>query len=57
VIAAVHAVAFGGGPQVALGADLRFLTPDVKMSVMDIKWGLVPDMARFALMNELARIN
>ena len=55
VIAAVHGVAFGGGFQVALGADLRFVTPDTKMSVMEIKWGLVPDMAGMVLMRELAR--
>ncbi len=55
VIAAVHGVSFGGGFQLALGADLRFVTPDLKMSVMEIKWGLVPDMAGVALMRELAR--
>lgn len=44
VIAAVHGVAYGGGMQIALGADIRIVTPDVKMSVMEIKWGLVPDM-------------
>ncbi len=55
VIAAVHGVAFGGGFQLALGADLRFVAPDLKMSVMEIKWGLVPDMAGVPLMRELAR--
>ncbi len=45
VIAAVHGVAYGGGLQVALGADIRFVTPDARLSVMEIKWGLVPDMA------------
>jgi len=55
VIAAVHGVAFGGGFQVALGADMRFVTPDARMSVMEIKWGLVPDMAGIALMRNLAR--
>ncbi|MFM1988533.1 MAG: hypothetical protein RJA99_1490 [Pseudomonadota bacterium] len=55
VIAAVHGVAFGGGFQLALGADLRFVTPDVRMSVMEIKWGLVPDMAGALLMRGLAR--
>lgn len=55
VIAAVHGVAFGGGLQVALGADLRLVAPDTKMSVMEIKWGLVPDMAGIVLMRELAR--
>ncbi|GAA4413436.1 crotonase/enoyl-CoA hydratase family protein [Quisquiliibacterium transsilvanicum] len=55
VIAAVHGVSFGGGFQLALGADIRFVTADLKMSVMEIKWGLVPDMAGIALMRELAR--
>lgn len=45
VIAAIHGVAFGGGAQVALGADIRFAAPDAKISVMEIKWGLVPDMS------------
>lgn len=44
VIAAVHGVAFGGGLQVALGADIRIVAPDARLSVMEIKWGLIPDM-------------
>jgi enoyl-CoA hydratase/carnithine racemase len=44
VIVALHGVAFGGGFQLALGADLRFVAPDAKLSVLEIKWGLVPDM-------------
>jgi enoyl-CoA hydratase/carnithine racemase len=55
VIAAVHGVAFGGGLQVALGADVRLVAADAKMSVMEIKWGLVPDMGGMVLMRELAR--
>jgi enoyl-CoA hydratase/carnithine racemase len=55
VIAAVHGVAFGGGFQLALGADLRFVTADVKMAVLEIKWGLVPDMAGMVLMRGLVR--
>ena len=55
VIAAVHGVAFGGGLQIALGADLRFVTADTRMSVMEIKWGLVPDMAGMPLMRALVR--
>ncbi|MFL6836350.1 MAG: crotonase/enoyl-CoA hydratase family protein [Bradyrhizobium sp.] len=45
VIAAIEGVAFGGGFQLTLGADMRFLAPDARMSIMEIKWGLVPDMA------------
>jgi enoyl-CoA hydratase/carnithine racemase len=55
VIAAIHGVAFGGGFQLALGADMRFLSADARMSIMEIKWGLVPDMAGMALMRTLAR--
>jgi enoyl-CoA hydratase/carnithine racemase len=45
VIAAIHGVAYGGGCQIALGSDVRFATPDAKLSVMEIKWGLIPDMS------------
>ncbi len=55
VIAAVHGVAFGGGFQLALGADMRFLSPDARMSVMEIKWGLVPDMAGTPILAGLVR--
>ncbi|MGH6956439.1 MAG: crotonase/enoyl-CoA hydratase family protein, partial [Caulobacteraceae bacterium] len=55
VIAAVHGVAFGGGLQVALGADLRYVAPDARMAVMEVKWGLVPDMAGTQLMRHLVR--
>ncbi len=44
VIAAVTGNCFGGGLQIALGADIRYATPDAKLSVMEVKWGLVPDM-------------
>ncbi|MDE1174269.1 MAG: crotonase/enoyl-CoA hydratase family protein [Parvibaculaceae bacterium] len=55
VIAAVHGVAFGGGFQIALGADMRYVAPETRLSVMEIKWGLVPDMAGMELMRHLAR--
>ncbi len=55
VIAAVHGVAFGGGFQIMLGADVRIATPDTKLSIMEIKWGLVPDMAGIALTRTLMR--
>jgi enoyl-CoA hydratase/carnithine racemase len=47
VIAAIHGV--------ALGADIRYVTPDARLAVLEIKWGLVPDMGGMALMRELAR--
>ena len=55
VIAAIHGVALGGGFQIALGADIRYVAPDARLSILEIKWGLVPDMAGIALMRELAR--
>jgi enoyl-CoA hydratase/carnithine racemase len=55
VIAAIHGVAFGGGFQLALGADMRFLAPDARMSIMEIKWGLVPDMAGTPILASLVR--
>ncbi|MFI0466647.1 crotonase/enoyl-CoA hydratase family protein [Saccharopolyspora sp. 5N102] len=53
VIAAVHGVAFGGGLQVTLGADIRLVAPDAKLSVMEIKWGIAPDMTGTQLLPEL----
>ena len=44
VIAALHGTVFGGGLQIALGADLRIAAPDARLSVMEVKWGLIPDM-------------
>jgi enoyl-CoA hydratase/carnithine racemase len=45
VIAAVHGTCFGGGLQIALGADIRVAAPATRLSVMEVKWGLVPDMS------------
>ncbi len=53
VIAAVHGVAFGAGIQIALGCDLRIVHPDVRMSVLEIRWGLVPDMTGTWVLPEL----
>jgi enoyl-CoA hydratase/carnithine racemase len=55
VIAAVHGVSFGGGFQLALGADIRYAAPGTRFSVMEIKGGLVPDMAGTQLMRHLVR--
>ncbi len=45
VIAALHGNCFGGGLQIALAGDMRFATGDARLSVMEIKWGLIPDMS------------
>lgn len=55
VIAAVHGVCFGGGLQVANGADIRIVAPEVRMAIMESKWGLVPDMAGYVLWRGLVR--
>jgi len=57
VIAAVHGVAFGGGLQIALGADIRYVTADSQFSVMEIKWGLIPDMSITQTMLELISLD
>jgi enoyl-CoA hydratase/carnithine racemase len=55
VIAAVHGVAFGGGFQLTLGADIRIVSPDVRLAVLEIKWGLIPDMSGIVLLRGLVR--
>ena len=49
VIAGVHGVCFGGGLQIASGADIRIVAPATRLAVMELKWGLVPDMGGYAL--------
>ncbi|GAA1202274.1 Enoyl-CoA hydratase/carnithine racemase [Prauserella alba] len=53
VIAALHGHAYGGGLQIALGADIRLAAPDTRLSVMEIAWGLVPDMTGTQVLPEL----
>jgi enoyl-CoA hydratase/carnithine racemase len=53
VIAAVRGNALGGGLQIALGADIRIVTPDARLSVFEVAWGLVPDMTGTQLLPEL----
>jgi len=55
VIAAVHGVAYGGGFQLMLAADMRCIAADTKLSIMEINWGLVPDMGGMALLRHLVR--
>ena len=55
VIAAVHGVCFGGGLQIASGADIRVVHPASRMAIMEMKWGLVPDMGGYALWRGLVR--
>jgi len=55
VICAIHGVALGSGLQIAMGADLRLVAPDAKLALMEIQWGLVPDMAGMWLGRSLLR--
>jgi enoyl-CoA hydratase/carnithine racemase len=55
VIAAVHGVALGGGLQVALGADIRIVHPEARLSVLEIRWGLTPDMTATVTLTGLVR--
>lgn len=57
VIAAVHGNCLGGGLQIALGADIRLATGDARLSVMEVKWGLVPDMAITRTLPRLVRLD
>lgn len=55
VIAALHGVCFGGGLQIASGADIRLAHPETRMAIMELKWGLVPDMGGYHLWRGLVR--
>ncbi|TMM55166.1 crotonase/enoyl-CoA hydratase family protein [Sulfitobacter sabulilitoris] len=55
VIAAVHGVVYGAGMQLALGADIRIAAPDARFAVMEMKWGIVPDMGGMVLLPRLVR--
>ena len=54
VVCALHGIAYGGGFQVAMGADLRYAAPDTRMSIMEARWGLIPDMAISATLRGVA---
>jgi enoyl-CoA hydratase/carnithine racemase len=55
VIAALHGACLGGGLQIALGADIRIAAPGTKLSIMEMKWGLVPDMSGMVTLPALMR--
>src|SRR3954451_22626703 len=57
VIAAIHGNCFGGGLQIALGADIRFVARDAHLSVMEGKWGLIPDMGITSTLPRLLRLD
>jgi len=55
VIAAIHGACFGGGLQIALAADLRIAAPDARLSVMEVRLGLIPDMSITRTLPRLVR--
>jgi enoyl-CoA hydratase/carnithine racemase len=57
VICVITGVAFGGGLQIALGADLRYATTDSRLSIMEIKWGLIPDMAISTTLRDILAVD
>lgn len=57
VIAIVHGNCFGAGIQLALGADVRIASPDARFSIMEAKWGLIPDMGGTVLLRDLLRLD
>ena len=57
VIAAIHGVAYGGGCQIALATDIRFAEPTAKLSVLEIKWGLIPDMSITQTLRQTVRMD
>lgn len=55
VIAALHGKVYGAGLQIALGADIRIAAPGTEIAVMEMKWGIVPDMGGMVLLPKLVR--
>ncbi|HEY5655226.1 MAG TPA: crotonase/enoyl-CoA hydratase family protein [Woeseiaceae bacterium] len=57
VIAALRGYVFGAGLQIAAGADIRYATPDAKLSIMEMKWGIIPDIAITATLRNVVPID
>lgn len=57
VICAIHGNCFGGGMQIALACDYRIATPDANLSIMEMKWGLIPDMSGMVNLSRLTRVD
>ena len=57
VIAAIHGNCFGGGMQIILGSDYRIATPDANLSILEMKWGLIPDMSGMVTLSRLTRVD
>lgn len=57
VICAIHGNCFGGGMQIALACDYRIATPETNLSIMEMKWGLIPDMSGMVTLSRLTRVD
>ncbi len=57
VIGALHGVAYGAGAQIALGTDIRIAAPDLRLSIMEIKWGLIPDVGITQTLRDLVPLD
>jgi enoyl-CoA hydratase/carnithine racemase len=57
VISVIHGFCYGGGVQIALGCDFRFITPDCEFSILEAKWGMIPDMSGTVTLRELIPID
>ena len=57
VIAVVHGNCFGAGMQIILACDYRFATPDANLSILEMKWGLIPDMSGMVTLSRLTRVD
>lgn len=57
VIAAIHGNCFGGGLQIALATDYRIARPDANLSIMEMKWGIIPDMSIMVTLSRLTRVD
>lgn len=57
VLCVLHGMCFGGGLQIALGADMRYVTKDCQLSIMESRWGLIPDMGASIVLRELIPID
>ncbi len=57
VIAVVHGNCFGGGMQIILACDYRIATPTANLSILEMKWGLIPDMSAMVTLSRLTRVD
>ena len=57
VISVIHGNCFGGGMQIVLATDYRIAKPDANLSIMEMKWGLIPDISGMVTLSRLTRVD